>query len=119
LSDEEIETMLHASIEHAHEDLSVRALREQQVEADRVLEALDAALAKDGDQLLSAEEKTLILSARTKLVEQRNNAADTAQIKQAIKVLEKVSEEYVARRMNNSVSSLMRGRKLEEFNAAD
>jgi molecular chaperone HscA len=107
--------MLKASMEHAKDDMLMRALREEQVDADRVVEALDAALAKDGQQLLSADEMSHIMQAREDLVLVRQNTDQPDDIKQAIQHLESVSEEYVARRMNHSVQSMMQGRTVEEF----
>ncbi len=115
LTDAEIENMLKASMDHAQEDMVARGLREEQVEADRVVEALNSALVKDGEALLSSKELESIMNMRDALIEVRNSADNVDQIKQAIKNVETVSEEYVARRMNNSVRSMMQGRKLEEF----
>ncbi len=115
LSDHEIESMLKASMEHAKDDMLMRALREEQVDADRVIEALDAALAKDGQQLLNTEELSQIGQARAELLAVRQHSQQADEIKQAIKHLESVSEEYVARRMNQSVQSMMQGRAVEEF----
>jgi molecular chaperone HscA len=115
LTDAEIEAMLKASMDNAQEDMVARGLREEQVEADRVVEALNSALAKDGKQLLDDKELEKITNMRDVLIEVRNTADNAKQIKQAIKNVETVSEEYVARRMNNSVRSMMQGRKLEEF----
>jgi len=115
LSDHEIESMLKASMEHAKDDMLMRSLREEQVDADRVIEALDAALAKDGQQLLNAEEMSQIEQARADLLAVRQKSQQPDEIKQAIKHLEGVSEEYVARRMNQSVQSMMQGRAVEEF----
>ncbi len=114
LTDSEIETMLKDSIEHAQDDMSVRQLVEQQVEADRVLQALHAALTKDGNELLSEEEKTKIEIAKEKLVAARRGK-DTELIKQSIKKLEQASEEFIARRMNRSVQQVMKGHKVQEF----
>jgi len=114
LSDSEIENMLRDSIEHAEDDMHLRSLREQQVEADRVLEALDAALATDGDQLLSEEEKSQINAARQLLVAVKSTA-DGEQIKQAIKQLEAACEDYVARRMNTNIKIAMQGHSIEEY----
>lgn len=119
LSDTEIETMLRTSIEHAQEDKATRSLREQQVEADRVIEALDAAMGDDAEKMLDNAEKTSILDARTVLVEARNQAVDAEAIKIAMKALEKASASYVARRMNSSVQSSMAGHKVEEFTSDD
>ncbi len=119
LSDSEIEGMLRDSMEHAMDDKDARSLREQQVEADRVVEALDAALVDDGDELLEAGEKELILQARAALVVSRNSATDAQQIKQAMEQLEKASSAYVARRMNTSVQKSMAGHKVEEFSSEE
>tara|TARA_R110002049_G_scaffold124479_1_gene279971 strand:- start:54907 stop:56775 length:1869 start_codon:yes stop_codon:yes gene_type:complete len=115
LTDAEIESMLKASMDNAQEDMIARSLREEQVEADRVVEALDSALAKDGNELLNEKELEEITSMRNVLIDVRNSATSAEEIKSAIKNVETVSEEYVARRMNNSVRSMMQGRKLEEF----
>ena len=117
LSDAEIETMLRESIEHAEDDMVSRSLREQQVEADRVLEALDSALAVDADQLLSKQEKTEIMAARQVLLDVKSDS-DKEKIKQAIKKLEVTCEDYVARRMNSNIKIAMQGHSIEEY-AAD
>lgn len=115
LTDAEIETMLKSSIDHAQDDMQARSLREEQVEADRVVEALNSALEKDGDQLLDPQELESITLARDSLIKMRQSATDPEQITKAIKQVEKVSEEYVARRMNNSVRSMMQGHNVKEF----
>jgi molecular chaperone HscA len=114
LSDSEIETMLRDSIEHAEDDMHSRSLREQQVEADRVLEALDSALAVDGDELLSAQEKTDIMAARENLVGVKSTT-EIERIKQAIKQIEATCEDYVARRMNTNIKNAMKGHSIEEY----
>jgi len=114
LSESEIETMLRDSMEHAREDMQARGLREQQVEADRVLEALDAALAADGDSLLDATERADILAAREHLADARTGD-DADAIRDAIGRVEKASEAFVARRMNESIRKVMAGHRVEEF----
>jgi len=114
LTDNEIETMLTDSFSHAQDDMLARRLREQQVEADRVIEALDAALAADGERLLDDAERAAILAAREVLVETRAGE-DSDAIKAAIGRVEKASEAFVARRMNQSIQQAMAGHKLEEF----
>jgi molecular chaperone HscA len=113
LTDNEIETMLKDSFTHAENDMYVRQLTEQQVEADRVLEALRAALEKDGS-LLSKEELAKIEQSKSLLLKARQSD-DGEVIMQAIKDLESESEEFVARRMNRSVQQVMKGHKVEEF----
>ena len=114
LGDREIETMLRDSMDHAAEDRDVRRLREEQVEADRVLEALQAALATDGDRLVDAEERRTIDAATAVLAEQRNGS-DYRAIKKAIEAVEKASSGYVERRMNSSIHEAMAGHKVDEF----
>ncbi len=115
LKDAEIEAMLKASMEFAGEDKNVRSLREQQVEADRVLEAIDAAMQDDGEDMLSVDEKNSILQVRNELADARTSAKTTQHLKDAMAKLEKTSAEYVARRMNASVQKSMAGHKVEEF----
>jgi len=114
LTDSEIEHMLKDSMAHARDDMQARALREQQVEAERVIEAIEAALRTDGAELLNEQEMAHIESARDAL-RQARQGDDMEAIKQAIKAVEVASEEYVARRMNKSVQSMMAGHKVEEF----
>ncbi|MGB1255770.1 MAG: Fe-S protein assembly chaperone HscA [Thiolinea sp.] len=114
LSDNEIETMLRDSMENAREDMEARRLREQQVEADRVLEALDAALKADGDALLTEAERAGLMSKRADLFAARHNDGHAA-IEVAIKAMEKAAESYVARRMNESVRAAMAGHNVDEF----
>jgi len=114
LSESEIEQMLVDSMENAELDVAARMLNEQRVEADRAMEALDAAMARDADQFLSDDERARIASARAE-VERSRDEGDTEAIKQAIKMLERASENYVARRMNASVAQAMRGKTLDDY----
>lgn len=114
LTDREIEQMLRDSIDHAREDMEARRLREQQVEADRVIEALESALAADGDALLSPKERAGIDAALLAL-KQTRQGDDHLALKRAIGDLEKACTEYVARRMNTSIQKAMAGHKVEEF----
>ena len=113
LTDSEIETMLRDSMSHAEEDVAARTLREQQVEADRILESVEAAIAADG-HLLAGEEAQQIKNAVEVLHEIRNGD-DPYEIKQAIESLNKVSTDFAARRMDASIQSAMAGHKVDEF----
>ncbi|MCK5335136.1 MAG: Fe-S protein assembly chaperone HscA [Gammaproteobacteria bacterium] len=115
LSDNEIESMLRDSMDYAEEDMEVRKLREEQVESDRVIEAIDAALLADGDHLLSADERNQIDQSRLNLIEVRQSSEKAESIKQAIKDLEKTCEAYIARRMNQSIHDAMAGHKIDEY----
>ena len=94
LRDSEIESMIRDSMTHAEQDVAARMLQEQRVEAERAVEALDAAMSKDADQFLDSAEKEKIIKARdTVLKAKEEDSSDS--IKQALKELESVSEIYV------------------------
>jgi len=114
LTDAEIEGMLRDSLAHSREDMETRRLREQRVEAQRTLEALRAALARDGDKLLSPEERGLIEQALAQL-EQRMAKDNADVIKTAVDHLEQSCSFYVERRMNQTIRNAMAGHRVEEF----
>jgi len=114
LTDGEIEQMLRDSIEHAQDDMQARRLAEQQVEADRTLEALRTALASDGDRFLDDQERSRLEAAMRELEDLRaGNDAD--RIQQAIETLNAVSETFAARRMNASIQAALQGHSINEF----
>ncbi len=113
LTDSEIEQMLKDSLSHANEDVAVRKLREQQVEADRVLEALRAALGEDGDTLLSRSEREEIEAAMTRLHTARDGG-DAQGIKRAIEALDECTRAFAARRMDASIKKALRGQAVDE-----
>ena len=115
LTDGEIEGMLRASMEHAREDVELRMLKEHQVEALRVIEAIDSALSKDAE-LLSDEERAGIVASRDVLAAELEQA-DADRLKQLIAQLEQTSEFFVARRMNASVQQALRGKQIDEVDA--
>ncbi len=114
LTDIEIETMLRDSIAHAGDDKLARNLREQQVEAERVIEALVSALAEDGERLLDAAERARVDQALDDL-KAVVDATDPQQIKARVAELEKTCGFYVERRMNQSIQQAMSGHSLDEF----
>ena len=113
LTDNEIESMLRTSMEHARDDVDARLLREQQVDARRVVEALDSALSEDGEALLSSDEITNLREHRDRL-ESVIDEASREELKRLIEALEEASETYVARRMNESVKQALAGKQIDE-----
>ncbi len=114
LSDDEIANMLKASIMFGAEDKINRSLREQQVEADRVLQAIDAALEADGNALLDKSERASIELAKQEL-DRVKASDDQLAIKAAVTNLETASAEFVARRMDASVRKVVAGRNIHEL----
>jgi molecular chaperone HscA len=113
LTDNEIETMLRDSIEHAEEDVSARMLREQQIEAERMLEALDAALADDGDLLNVNERQEIELVANA--LRDLTDSKDLRAIKDAKAALDNAATEFVARRMDGNIRKALAGHNVDEF----
>jgi molecular chaperone HscA len=114
LADNEIESMLRDSMTHARDDMEARKLREQQVEADRVIEALSSALAVDGAVFLQAAERARIDAAAVEL-ELLRSSDDPRAIKLAIEAVEKASADYVARRMDANIRKAMAGHAVDDF----
>ena len=113
LGDDEIARMLGESFGHAEEDMAARALREVQVDADRLLAAVAAALAADGD-LLSASDREAIDQAGESLRVARADA-DRGRIDAALKALSAATESFAAERMNRGIRRALAGRRIEEI----
>lgn len=113
LTDSEIETMLKDSMSNAQDDIDARNLREQQVEAERVVLALEAALEADSE-LLSEQELATIQQTLQQL-QQVRQGTDVKLIKQTMQQLDQVTQAFAARRMDSSIKKAMQGHKIEEF----
>ena len=113
LSDDEIAAMLKDSFSHASDDAFRRALREAQVEAQRLIEAVASALKDDAD-LLSAEERSPIDNAIVRL-QAAVMGDDRRAIDQAMDALSKGTDEFAARRMNKNVSKALAGKKIDQI----
>ena len=113
LADDEIARMLQDSCGAADEDMKHRALREEQVEAERIVLATESALALDQD-LLSASEKDNIHSLLSG-VREKAQGNDHHLIKDAVEALAKGTEDFAARRMDRNVRNALTGRKLDEI----
>ncbi len=113
LSDGQIADMLEASYANAQEDMVLRALREQQVDADRMIAATESALAVDSN-LLNASEIEQIRALIDRLAHSRNGSNATL-IRSAIEALASGTEVFAAARMNRSIGLALTGRNLNEL----
>ena len=113
LSDDEIAAMLKDSFSHAGDDAFRRALREAQVEAQRLIEATQSAL-EDSADLLSPGERTHIDASITKL-QTVMIGEDRRAIDQAMQTLSAATNEFAARRMNQSVQRALAGRNVDQI----
>lgn len=112
LSDEDVIRMLQEGNRAAEEDMHERELREQKVEALRIIESTNSALAADAD-LLSEEERKAVDDALHHLGAVREGS-DTEAIKQAIDVVAKSTEEFAARRMDRSIRLALEGKSVDD-----
>lgn len=112
LSDEQVMTMIQSSMQYAKQDMQSRLLREQQVEAARVHEAVTVAISSDA-HLLSPTELRDIEAALHQL-KTLAEGADTAAIKAAIEHTNQLTDEFAARRMDNSIRAALQGHKVDE-----
>ncbi|WBE26449.1 Fe-S protein assembly chaperone HscA [Denitrificimonas caeni] len=114
LTDTEISGMLKESFENAEHDKQARALQEQRVDAERLLETVRAALQADAEALLSKEERAVI--------EERMSALDTVRqgddvnaIARHVQQLNHATNEFAARRLDATVKKSLAGRQLNEM----
>ncbi|QDW32595.1 Fe-S protein assembly chaperone HscA [Yersinia sp. KBS0713] len=112
LSDNEIANMIKDSMVNAQADISARKLAEQQVEAARVLESLQGALAQDA-ALLSEQESSAIAQGMT-LLQQQMQGSDPQAIEAAIKALDAQTQDFAARRMDASIRRALAGHSVDE-----
>jgi molecular chaperone HscA len=115
LTDEEVERMLLDSFAHAEEDVQIRLLTEQQVEADRIAAAARTAMA-DSPDLLTPDDRTAIDAALASLATVRAGK-DHHAIRAAIEALDLASKDFAARRMNEAFDRGLRGKDLAAVEA--
>jgi molecular chaperone HscA len=110
LADADVERMLRDSFEHAREDTHARALAEQRVDGQRLIDATRSALAADA-KLLTAEERKAIDAAIASL-EKLVPGTDHRAIRQAVEKLNHATEEFAGRRMDQGIKRALAGRKI-------
>jgi len=114
LGDDQVAQMLQDSFKSADVDMKLRALREEQVEAERIMLATQSALDADGALLLSDMERADII-ALLDAVRQQVHGDDHNAIKAAVDSLAQGTEEFAARRMDRSVRTALAGKRLDEI----
>lgn len=112
LTDEEIVRMLQEGNSSAEADMQARKLREEQVEAKRLLESTASVLTQDGD-LLSPEEQSEI-DRLARAVGSAINGTDADVIHKAVEALSKGTEAFAERRMDRSIRAALAGRSVND-----
>ena len=115
LAEDEITQMLQDSLTSAREDMLSRALREQQVEADRMTEDLLAALNKDAEALLDKNEISCLHAAIEELNKLRKESTEHRLLARQIEAVGKLSENFAAKRMNASIKKALKGKSLDQI----
>jgi len=114
LADGEIERMITDSYTQAASDKEARSLQESRVEARRIIEALESALAEDGRDLLSEEEYNS-LKAGVAGLQAVLESTDTDVIQKTAEALNEASLVFAGRRMDTQIKSALAGHTLEEI----
>lgn len=112
LTDEEIVRMLQEGNSSAEADMQARKLREEQVEAKRLLESTASALTQDGDLLSPDEQSEIDRLARA--VGSAINGTDADMIHKAVEALSKGTEAFAERRMDRSIRAALAGRSVND-----
>lgn len=113
LDDDQIMTMIRSSMTHAEEDIQLRMLREQQVDAKRLLENIDAALQLDSE-LLTENEKNVVQLAAQQLSTAKDGD-DIETIKTAILQLDRATQVFAQRRMDKSIRTALAGQNVDQL----
>ncbi|OSR27814.1 Fe-S protein assembly chaperone HscA [Pseudomonas savastanoi pv. retacarpa] len=114
LTDDEVTRMLKDSFEYAGDDKVARVLREHQVDAERLLEAVQGALEADGERLLDEEER-LVINLQMNELRELMQGTDGYAIEQQTKRLSQVTDAFAARRLDSTVKAALAGRNLNEI----
>ncbi|NWA01418.1 Fe-S protein assembly chaperone HscA [Pseudomonas gingeri] len=114
LTDGEIARMLKDSFQYAGDDKVARVLREQQVDAQRLIEAVQGALEADGERLLDAEER-MVIELQMQELSELMKGTDGYAIEQQTKRLSQVTDAFAARRLDSTVKAALAGRNLNEI----
>ncbi len=113
LSDEAVSRMLEESLAHAEDDRKARGLREQQVNAERLLETVRVALDADGD-LLNSQERAAV-DEQLALLREAAAGNDQAAIARQVQKVNQATHEFASRRMDATVRRAFAGRQLDEI----
>ena len=113
LTEDEITNMLKSSFGAAEQDKKARALREAIVDAERLIEAISAALAQDSD-LLNTEEINAI-NAQMQQLKNLTVGNNSDEIHKAVEALNHATESFAAKRMDASVKQAFAGQDLNKL----
>lgn len=114
LTDAEITRMLQDGFASAKVDLLSRSLREEQVNAQRLLDAVQTALDSDRD-LLNAQEQALVDQEMANLKKILEEESDSAILRKAVDHAAKATDDFAQKRMNSSIQRALTGKNVTEI----
>jgi len=106
--------MLQDGFASANVDLLARSLREEQVNAQRLLDAVQTALASDRN-LLDATEQAAIDREMATLQKILNEETDSAILRKAVDHASKATDDFAQMRMNASIKKALSGKNVAEI----
>jgi len=112
LTDEQVESMILDSFDHAEEDFAKRLLIEARIEADKILELVDRAPGGPAWMQLTGEEHASIAAARDRLASVKLGE-DSSAIRQATLALDQATRRYADLQMDVAVSTVLRGKTMD------
>ncbi|HUX44009.1 MAG TPA: Fe-S protein assembly chaperone HscA [Terracidiphilus sp.] len=112
LTDEQVESMILDSFDHAEEDFAKRLLIEARNEAETILSAVERAPENAAWQQLSAEEQAAIFAARDRLAAAKTGE-DVPAIREATVALDQATRRFAELMMEAAVSSAIRGKTMD------
>jgi Fe-S protein assembly chaperone HscA len=111
LTDEQVEAMIEASIDHAEEDFQAAQLAGARVDADAILLATAKAQKNDAWLAITDEERNAIGDAINRL-KAAHDAEDHNVIRAKIERLNEVTHSLAEQMMNTAVNSALKGTKV-------
>ena len=112
LTDEQVESMILESFDHAEEDIHLRQLVEARNEAETILSAIEKAPAHPAWQLLTPEEHAEIasLSAELGVLKQGD---DLPALRAGTEALDKATQRFAELMMDDAVTSAIKGKTMQ------
>jgi molecular chaperone DnaK len=111
LTDEQVESMILDSFDHAEEDFAARLLIEARNEAETILGAVDRAMDSPVWRQLRGEEQSAIFASRDRLL-QLKDGSDRSAIRDATLALDKATHRLAELMMDASVTEAIRGKTM-------
>ncbi|MCX6313887.1 MAG: Hsp70 family protein, partial [Sphingobacteriales bacterium] len=110
LTDEAVEKMLLDSMEHAQEDMQMRALTEARTEGEQLLQTTERFIHKN--MTMMSREELIETSQAMQALQLSIDMADKNLIQEKAAALNTISKPYAERIMDEAVSKAMAGRKV-------